>query len=454
MNDFKTLEYPFDTFSFTAKLYNFETENSIKNFTVSHRLFRIIHSFCFHSQEILKKYGTVLFPNAVTESSAEHSESAVDSGFISQKDDMSDAVPVPNKKSDKERRRAKARKLQQKRMHKMKNKSQQILASMELKEKQRLERQETLQEIELELVAEVERQRSEHSSTSKSSQSPLPKTLSSSLSAELPFSSDNLLECCICNGKDTWPDKEPRLLGLVCRIENNANLGRKISTSHEFVDEASKKFPSVNDPEISDPENSVKSSSAEKIYISTVNKLNQFLNPLANLGLSSEASASIQTTPLENILPTVPFDQFSSPNITSCGHYMHFRCFKHYIGALMGSSRRFTSNDVKIAGIDFTCPVCRQQANMLLLNYDSVPMVNNLLDDNYSSFKDLEEIYSNICSNKISMYTHNFRPQEECDALLLSKELRSASLVEINSIFSIWKFVVRVANIVPKRVKF
>ena len=429
LNELALLEFPFDVMNHQPILYDFESSNDIRQFSISYRLFRIIHSFCNLDKDICKQYLAVLCPLDLSSTEAEIKklggnplQSDLESGFVSNSTAATDLPihPSSSNSSSKEvdRRKAKARKLQAKRMKQMKNRNQAMLKKMEDSESKRREQQESLIEA-LRESEEPDESSSSQSSNSKSkSKSPKRKF---SVPKALPYqtNSQNSIECCICSGKDRWPDKEPRLMGLVCRIDTNATLGRKISTDHEFVDY--RDFKKMNDPKISDPEAALGAATAERIYVDTASNLVEFYRG---------------KIPVENCLSTLPFDQFSSPTISSCGHYLHFRCFKHYIGALMGS-RKLTSDDVKVAGIDFGCPVCRQPANMILLNYDSVPMVNNLLDEDISSHKDLEEIYSNLKTNKIDCYSHNFRPQDECDTLLLTKELRAYFLEFLSGIHNI-----------------
>ena len=103
---------------------------------------------------------------------------------------------------------------------------------------------------------------------------------------------------------------------------------------------------------------------------------------------------------------------------------MHVSCYQHYIAALKKEASlnpdEILEENIPVAGMDFDCPVCRQSSNLLMLNYDTIPMKHNFtsFEKNSENSKNeipetvqVEEIYELIKSPN-SVFYQKFNPSE------------------------------------------
>ena len=172
------------------------------------------------------------------------------------------------------------------------------------------------------------------------------------------------------------------------RVSTNSNLARRTLSGEKSYN------PEINEPTHNDPKSSYSEKTCEKMFNNTLNQLKCCLK---------------KEVDFKNILPSLPFDVFSSLNISTCGHYVHISCYQHYIAALKREASlnpdEITEDSIPIAGMDFDCPVCRQNSNFMLLNYDTVPMKHNFTKE----LIQVEEIYELIKSSE-SVYYQRFHP--------------------------------------------
>ena len=188
----------------------------------------------------------------------------------------------------------------------------------------------------------------------------------------------------------------------------NSNLARRTLTGEKLYN------PEINEPSHNDPKSSFSEKTCEKIYNNALNQLKSCLKKEVNLS---------------NILPSLPFDVFSSLNISTCGHYVHVSCYQHYIAALKKEASlnpdEILEENIPVAGMDFDCPVCRQSSNLLMINYDTIPMKHNFTSFVKPITKEIiqvEEIYELIKSPD-SLFYQKFNPSENVDLELLHSTL-------------------------------